>query len=70
MTISRTTPVDQLASLVTVSEAAVWLGVGRGVVYEMARRDPAFATRIGRLVRVRRAALAALAGVVEHPDAG
>jgi excisionase family DNA binding protein len=52
-----------LPELVRVEVAAEWLDCSRGVVYELARTDPNFAVRLGRLVRVRRSALAALAGV-------
>lgn len=62
MTITRTTPLADLPELLRVDEAAAWLGVGRGTIYEMVRRGDLGHVMLRRLVRVRRDALAALAG--------
>ena len=58
--VTRRTQVDDLPELLTVSEAAAWLGAGRGLVYELTRRGRLPSVRLGRLLRVTRAGLAAL----------
>jgi excisionase family DNA binding protein len=62
VTIDRHTPVSDLPELLRPEEAAAWLDCGKGTIYERARKQPDFAVRIGRLLRVRRTALAAMAG--------
>jgi len=61
--ITRHTPVAELPALLRPEEAAAWLNTGLTTVYELARRNPDFAVRLGRLLRVRRDALAKLAGL-------
>jgi excisionase family DNA binding protein len=60
--VTRLTPVDDLPELLRAEEAAAWLGCGVGTVYELIRRAELAHVRLGRLVRVPRAALAELAG--------
>lgn len=59
-TITRRTPVADLPELLSVQEAASWLGASRGLVYELARRGELPSVRLGRLTRVTRAGLAAM----------
>ena len=60
--IDRNTPLDELPELLRVDEAARWLDCSRGTIYEQARRRPDFGVRLGRLLRLRRAVLAEMAG--------
>lgn len=59
--VTRRTAIDDLPELLTVEEAAVWLAIGRGTVYELVRRGDIGSIRLGKLVRVPREALAVLA---------
>jgi len=60
--ISRTTPVEDLPQFLSVEEFGAYLQIGRGLAYELARTDPRFRTvRIGRLLRIPRAALLEMA---------
>jgi excisionase family DNA binding protein len=52
--ITRNTPLRELPELLRVEEAAAWLGIGRGLAYDLARRGDLPTVRLGRLVRVRR----------------
>lgn len=36
--ITRNTPLEQLPELLSVNEAAAWMGIGRGLAYDLARR--------------------------------
>lgn len=65
MKVTRTTPLVDLPELLRADEAAVWLGIGRGTTYELIRRGDLSSVRLGRLVRIPRAALAELSGNVE-----
>jgi excisionase family DNA binding protein len=56
--IDRFTPLSELPELLRVDEAAAWLGIGRGLAYELVRRGDLPSTKLGRLVRVRRDGLA------------
>ena len=56
--ITRHTPLSELPELLRVEEAAAWLGLGKGLVYEMVRRGELPSARLGRLVRVTRDGLA------------
>jgi len=58
--IDRKTPIEELPELLRVEEAARWLDVSRGVLYEMIRRNEIASVRIGGLVRIPRSALAKL----------
>jgi excisionase family DNA binding protein len=60
MTVTRCTPLTDLPEHLTVDEAATWLGVGRGLVYELARRGDLQSVRLGRLLRIRRDGLTKL----------
>src|SRR5438094_363283 len=57
--ITRTTPFDDLPALMRVEEASRWLGVSKGLIYAMAQRGDLASVRLGRLLRIRREALAA-----------
>ena len=59
--ITRYTPVEQLPELLFVSEAAVWLGIGRTLTYELVQRGELPSVKLGRLVRVTRDGLVTLA---------
>ena len=39
-TITRTTPIADLPQFLSVEEFADYLGIGKGLAYEMARSDP------------------------------
>jgi excisionase family DNA binding protein len=62
MTIDRTTPPDQLPELMRAEEVAAWLGVSRGLVFEMAKRGELRSLRLGRLLRIPKVSLIALRG--------
>ena len=62
MTITRTTPVAEWPSLLRPDEAAALIDVSKGLIYEMARRGQLPSVRLGRLLRIPREALAAMAG--------
>jgi excisionase family DNA binding protein len=47
----------ELPELLRPEEAAAWLGVGRGIVYELARRGELASVRLGRLLRITRSGL-------------
>lgn len=59
MTVTRQTPLESLPELLTVDEVCAWLGIGRGLAYDMVRRGELPHVRLGRLVRVTRDGLAA-----------
>ncbi|OGL26555.1 MAG: hypothetical protein A3G44_15610 [Candidatus Rokubacteria bacterium RIFCSPLOWO2_12_FULL_73_47] len=61
-TITRRTPLAELPELLTIDEAAAWLRLGRNGAYELVRRGEIKSVRLGRLLRVPRAALEELAG--------
>jgi excisionase family DNA binding protein len=52
--IGRLTPLGELPELLRVDEAAAFLGVSRGLVYELARRGKLQSVRLGRLLRIKR----------------
>jgi excisionase family DNA binding protein len=58
--ITRTTPVAQLPEYLSIAEVATYLGIGRGLCYELARQGELPSIKLGRLLRVRRDALADL----------
>jgi excisionase family DNA binding protein len=59
MAIDRRTPVSDLPQFITIEQLAVYLDVGKGLAYELARSDPRLrAVRFGRLLRIPREALA------------
>jgi excisionase family DNA binding protein len=57
MTITRHTPLADLPEFLTVEELQIWLGIGRGLAYAQVRAGEIPSVRIGRLVRIPRAAL-------------
>jgi excisionase family DNA binding protein len=59
--ITRTTPIDHLPEFLSVAEAATWLGIGKTLCYELVQRGELPARKLGRLVRVQRHGLVALA---------
>lgn len=59
--ISRTTPKEQLPELLFVEEAAAWLGIGRTLTYELVKDGRLPSVKLGRLVRVKRDGLLAMA---------
>lgn len=61
MDITRQTPAADLPELLTVDELCSWLGIGCGLGYDMLRRDELPSVKLGRLLRVPRAAVVALA---------
>ena len=58
--ISRLTPISELPELVRADEAAAWLDCSTGCVYTMAASGQLASVRLGRLLRIPRAALAAM----------
>ncbi len=63
--------VRSLPVVVDLPTAAKALGVGRYVAYEMVRQDkwPTPVIRVGRHIRVPRAALLEVLGIVDNPNA-
>ncbi len=61
VTITRGTPIADLPELLRADEAAVVLDVSVGTVYELMRRGDLACVQLGRLRRVPRSALAAMA---------
>ena len=55
--ITRSTPVDQLPELLFVPEAAIWLGIGNTLCYELVKQGKLPSVKLGRLVRVKREGL-------------
>ena len=60
MIINRHTPLADLPELLRVEEAAAWLDVGRGIIYDLTKRGEFRGVRIGRLLRIPREGLAKL----------
>lgn len=58
--IDRHTSIDELPQMLSVPEAAAWLDVAPGTLYEALRAEQLPHVRIGRLVRIPRDALAAM----------
>ena len=56
-TVTRTTRPDALPEFLRVEEAAAWLGVSKGCVYEACTSGAMASVRVGRLLRVPKAAL-------------
>ena len=61
MTITRHTSLADLPEFLRVEEAAIWLDVSEGVVYELCRQGRLRGVRLGRLLRIPKAALIAMA---------
>ena len=53
----RTTTFEELPELLTPEEVREWLGVSRGMVYELLRRGEIAHVRFGRLIRVPKSSL-------------
>jgi excisionase family DNA binding protein len=64
---ARETQIERLPEVMTVAQAARYLGIGRNAAYEAARRGELPAIRIGRRVLVSRIALErTVLGLVRH----
>jgi excisionase family DNA binding protein len=48
------TRLDDLPDLMRVEQAAAYLGISRGLVYELVKKGESQAVKYGRLVRIRR----------------
>lgn len=59
--VHRRTALTDLPEFLTVPECAAFLGTSRGVIYDMVRRGELAGVRVGRLLRIPRSALTALA---------
>jgi len=59
--ITRTTALGDLPELLRVEEAAQFLDVSKGLIYELARRGDLPSVKLGRLLRIRREGLKAVA---------
>jgi excisionase family DNA binding protein len=59
--ITRSTPKEQLPELLFVEEAAVWLGIGKTLCYELVKSGQLPSVKLGRLVRVKREGLVQMA---------
>jgi excisionase family DNA binding protein len=59
--VTRRTPLDELPELLRVEEAASFLGISKGLAYALARRGDLPSVKFGRLLRITRSGLAALA---------
>ena len=59
MGITRFTAIHELPALLRPEEAAMILGVSKGLVYEMVRRGDLASVRCGRLLRIPRSAIEA-----------
>jgi excisionase family DNA binding protein len=59
--ITRHTKLEDLPELLTVREAATWLGVRPSLIRDLQWREELGVARIGRFVRIPKAALVALA---------
>lgn len=58
--ITRLTPLNELPELLRVEEAAAYLGIGKGLAYELTKRGELPSVRLGRLVRIKRDGLQAV----------
>ena len=56
-TVTRTTRPDALPEFLRVEEAAAWLGVSKNCIYEACTSGAMASVRVGRLLRVPKAAL-------------
>ena len=52
--ITRLTPLADLPELLRVEEVAKYLGVSRGLAYELARQGTLPSIKLGRLLRIKR----------------
>jgi excisionase family DNA binding protein len=52
--ITRMTPLTELPELLRVEEAAAYLGISRGLAYELARQGQLASVKLGRLLRIKR----------------
>ena len=55
--ISRHTPFEDLPEFLTVDELSIYLGISRGLCYDLLRRGDLSSVKFGRLIRVPKAAL-------------
>lgn len=55
--INRTSPFEELPEYLTPFEVQAYLGLSRGTVYELLRRNEIPSVRFGRAIRVPKAAL-------------
>jgi excisionase family DNA binding protein len=63
MAFKRSTPIADLPEFLTIPQAAWYLGISSGLCYEMAKSETLRTCRLGRLLRVPRSALEALAAI-------
>ena len=55
--VTRMTALVDLPELLRIEEAAAYLGVSKGLAYELARRGELPSVKLGRLLRIRRGGL-------------
>jgi excisionase family DNA binding protein len=55
--ISRSTPLADLPEMLRVDEASRWLGISKGLCYELCRTQQIQSVKFGRLTRVPKATL-------------
>lgn len=60
MALSRSTPIADLPEFMTIPEVSRWLKVGRNFGYELVKSGQLQSVKVGSLLRVPKAALAAL----------
>ncbi len=58
--VTRSTPASDLPELLSVEEVAAFCGIGRSLAYSLVARGELPSVRLGRLVRVPRAAILAM----------
>ena len=60
MTVTRNTPVGSWPELLRPEEAALVLGISKGLVYSLCQRNELPHLKLGRLLRVKRDGLATM----------
>jgi excisionase family DNA binding protein len=55
--ITRHTPFEDLPELLSVDELSVYLGISRGLCYDLLRRGELPSVKFGRIIRIPKAAL-------------
>jgi len=68
--VTRHTAPDALPELLNIAEVAAYLGIGRSLAYALVARHELPSVRLGRLVRVPRAAFAELASGIAPARGG
>jgi excisionase family DNA binding protein len=64
--VTRWTKPEDLPEMLTPEEGRIWIGAGRSLMFDLLRRQEIRSIRVGRLIRIPRAALVAFANGTEE----